>query len=295
MLRHRINQAVRHYLDQAGFVDVETPYLIKSTPEGARDFVVPSRMNEGQFYALPQSPQTFKQLLMMAGLDKYYRIVKCFRDEDLRADRQPRVYPNQIVKCPSWSAMIFSSLFEGMLRHLLLEVKGVTLPDFPRISYREAMQKYGSDKPDIRFDMIFRELNDIAQGAGFKVFDSAELVVGIKAEGLASYSRKQLDALIDFVKRPQVGAAGLVWCKYNEDGSFKSSVDKFFDQKHLKQWAVSFEAKPGDLLLIMAGPADKTRKSLSQLRLHVAEELGLRKSDEFAPLGSGLSATGVGR
>lgn len=283
LLRHRVNLEVRKYLDDAGFIDVETPFLIKSTPEGARDFVVPSRMNEGEFYALPQSPQTFKQLLMVGGIDKYFQIVKCFRDEDLRADRQPEFTQ---IDCE----MSFVDrddilhIFEGLTRHLLKEVAGVEVGEFPRMTYDEAMKKYGSDKPDIRFGMEFHELNSVAQNQGFKVFDDAELVVGFNAEGLAGYSRKQLDKLTAFVKRPQVGANGLIYCKYNEDGSFKSSVDKFFDQEQLARWAEQTGAQPGDLMLILAGKTDKTRKQLNDLRLHLAEELGLRKPEEFAPL-----------
>jgi len=283
LLRNRINLAVRQYLNDEGFIDVETPYLIKSTPEGARDFVVPSRMNEGQFYALPQSPQTFKQLLMIGGMDKYYQIVKCFRDEDLRADRQP-----EFTQIDCEMAFVeredVLQTFEGLVRDLLKEIKGVDVEEFPRITYEEAMRKYGNDKPDIRFGMTFTELNEVAQNKGFKIFDEAELVVGINAEGCAGYSRKQIDALTDFVKRPQVGAGGLVWCKYNEDGTLKSSVDKFFDEAALKSWAEKFGAQPGDLMLIISGPAAKSRKALSELRLHLAEELGLRNPDEYAPL-----------
>lgn len=283
LLRNRVNLAVRNYLTEAGFVDVETPYLIKSTPEGARDFVVPSRMNAGQFYALPQSPQTFKQLLMVGGMDKYYQIVKCFRDEDLRADRQP-----EFTQIDCEMAFVeredILNTFEGLTRHLIKEITGNDVGEIPRMSYDDAMKKYGSDKPDIRFGMEFVELNSVVKGQGFKVFDDAELVVGINAENLASYSRKQIDALIDFVKRPQVGATGLVWCKYNEDGSLKSSVDKFFDENQLKMWAEAFGAKPGDLMLLMAGNTDKTRKSLNELRLHLATELGLRDPKVFAPL-----------
>lgn len=280
ILRHQINRICRQYLDQAGFIDIETPYLIKSTPEGARDFVVPSRMNQGQFYALPQSPQTFKQLLMVSGFDKYYQFVKCFRDEDLRADRQPEFSQ---IDCE----MSFVSrddvldTFEGLAKHVFKVVKGLDVPEIPRMSWHEAMEKYGNDKPDIRFGMTFVELNDLAQGKGFNVFDSAELVVGICAEGCASYSRKELDALIEFVKKPQVGAKGLVWAKYNEDGSFKSSVDKFYSEEDLKSWAEKFKAKPGDLMLIVADEALKARSALSVLRLEMGERLGLRNPDEF--------------
>lgn len=283
LLRNRVNLEVRNYLSAKGFVDVETPFLIKSTPEGARDFVVPSRMNQGQFYALPQSPQTFKQLLMVGGIDKYFQIVKCFRDEDLRADRQPE-FTQIDCEMSFVEREDILQTFEGLTRHLLKEIAGTEITEFPRMSYDDAMKKYGSDKPDIRFGMEFVELNEIVANSGFKVFDDAELVVGINASGLASYSRKQIDALIDFVKRPQVGATGLVWCKYNEDGSLKSSVDKFFDEEKLKSWAGAFDAQPGDLMLIMAGRMDKTRKALNELRLHLGEELGLRKPGEFAPL-----------
>jgi aspartyl-tRNA synthetase len=282
-LRHKVNQATRAYLNNAGFIDVETPYLIKSTPEGARDFVVPSRMNEGQFYALPQSPQTFKQLLMIAGVDKYYQIVKCFRDEDLRADRQPEFTQ---IDCEMSFVQREDILktFEGLVKHLVKDIAGKELGDFPRMSYEEAMRRYGNDKPDIRFGMEFCQLNDVTQNQGFRVFDQSEIVIGINAEGLAGYSRKQLDALIDFVKRPQIGAAGLIWCKYNDDGSFKSSVDKFFGQDQLAAWAEKCGSKPGDLMLLMSGEIHQTRRAMSELRLHLGEELGLRKPDEFAPL-----------
>ena len=283
IFRSKVTMEVRNYLSKEGFIDVETPYLIKSTPEGARDFVVPSRMNEGQFYALPQSPQTFKQLLMVGGLDKYFQIVKCFRDEDLRADRQPEFTQIDCEMAFVEQEDILNT-FEGLVRHLLKEIKGVSVEDFPRMSYQEAMMTYGNDKPDIRFDMKFGELNDLAQGKGFGVFDSQELVVGIAVPGCADYSRKQLDQLIDFVKKPQVGAKGLVWAKYNEDGSFKSSVDKFFDQNELSLWADRLKAEPGDLMLIMAGDADKTRGQLSTLRMEMAEKLGLRDPKVFAPL-----------
>ena len=283
MLRHRVSTETRKYLDSQGFCEVETPYLIKSTPEGARDFVVPSRMNEGQFYALPQSPQTFKQLLMVAGMDKYYQIVKCFRDEDLRADRQP-----EFTQIDCEMAFVeqedILNMFEGLCRHLLKEVKGVELNEFPRMTYDDAMKMYGSDKPDIRFGMKFIEMNEVCKQNNFVLFDSAELVVGITVKGGDSFSRKQLDKLIDFVKTPQVGATGLVYCKCNEDGTFKSSVDKFFSQEDLNNWADTCKASSGDLILLMAGETDKTRKALSTLRLHLAEELGLRNPQEFAPL-----------
>ena len=283
MLRHRMSTETRKYLDSQDFVEVETPYLIKSTPEGARDFIVPSRMNEGQFYALPQSPQTFKQLLMVAGMDKYYQIVKCFRDEDLRADRQPEFTQIDCEMAFVEQEDILNT-FEGLTRHLLKELKGVELDEFPRMTYDDAMRLYGSDKPDIRFDMTFVELNDVTQQNNFIVFDSAELVVGICAKNCADYSRKQLDKLTDFVKRPQIGAKGLVYCKYNDDGTFKSSVDKFFSQEDLAKWAKKMDADPGDLMLIMFGESDKARKQLNELRLELAEQLGLRDPKKFAPL-----------
>ena len=283
ILRSRVASETRKYLDAQGFYEVETPYLIKSTPEGARDFVVPSRMNEGQFYALPQSPQTFKQLLMVAGMDKYYQIVRCFRDEDLRADRQP-----EFTQIDCEMAFVeqedILNMFEGLTRHLLKEVKNVEVSDFPRMTYDEAMKMYGSDKPDIRFGMKFIEMNDVCQQNDFVVFDSAELVVGINVKGGGSFTRKELDTITDFIKTPQIGAKGLVYCKCNEDGTFKSSVDKFFSQEDLNNWADKCKSSAGDLILIMAGETEQTRKSLSNLRLHLAEKLGLRNSDVFAPL-----------
>ena len=283
VFRSQVSLAIRNYLSENGFIDVETPYLIKSTPEGARDFVVPSRMNEGQFYALPQSPQTFKQLLMVGGMDKYFQIVKCFRDEDLRADRQPEFTQ---IDCEMTFVEQEDVLqqFEGLLAHLLKEIKGVTTGPFPRMTYAEAMSKYGNDKPDIRFGMAFTELNDLAKDKGFNVFDQQELIVGIAVPGAASYTRKQIDKLIDWVKRPQIGANGLVWVKCNEDGTFKSSVDKFYNTEDLAAWAESMGAKAGDLLLVMAGPSHKTRTQLSALRMELAEQMGLRKANEFAPL-----------
>ena len=283
VFRSKVTLAVRNYLSAHGFIDVETPYLIKSTPEGARDFVVPSRMNSGQFYALPQSPQTFKQLLMVGGLDKYFQIVKCFRDEDLRADRQPEFTQ---IDCEMTFVEQEDVLqqFEGLLRHLLLEIKGIETGPFPRITYAEAMEKYGNDKPDIRFGMTFATLNDLAQNKGFNVFDQQEFVVGIAVPGAAQYTRKQIDGLIDWVKRPQIGANGLVWVKYNDDGSFKSSVDKFYSADDLSQWATATGAVPGDLLLVMAGETHATRSQLSALRMEMAERLGLRQPNEFAPL-----------
>ena len=283
MLRHRMSTETRKYLDSQDFVEVETPYLIKSTPEGARDFIVPSRMNEGQFYALPQSPQTFKQLLMVGGMDKYYQIVKCFRDEDLRADRQPEFTQIDCEMAFVEQEDILNT-FEGLTRHLLKELKGLEINDFPRMTYDDAIRLYGSDKPDIRFEMTFVELNEVTQQNNFIIFDNAELVVGICAKDCADFTRKQLDKLIDFVKRPQIGAKGLVYCKYNPDGTFKSSVDKFFSQEDLAQWAMKMSAKPGDLMLIMAGEIGKVRKQLNELRLEVAEQLGLRDPKKFAPL-----------
>lgn len=283
MLRHQINKEVRNFLNNEDFIEVETPYLIKSTPEGARDFVVPSRMNPNEFYALPQSPQTFKQLLMVAGYDRYYQIVKCFRDEDLRADRQPEFTQIDCEMTFIEQEDILNT-FEGMMKHLFKSVKGVELTDFPRMTFDDAMRLYGNDKPDIRFGMPFVELNDVAQNQGFKVFDDAELVVGICAEGCAEYTRKQLDALTDFVKKPQVGASGLVYVKVNTDGTFKSSVDKFFDAEKLKTWADKMNAKPGDLLLVISGDVNKSRKALSELRLEMGKQLGLRDNNTFAPL-----------
>ena len=283
LLRSKLAIAVRNNLSQADFIEVETPYLIKSTPEGARDFVVPSRMHEGQFYALPQSPQTFKQLLMVSGYDKYFQIVKCFRDEDLRADRQPEFTQ---IDCEMTFVEQEDVLqqFEGLMKSLFQEIKGVDLPNFPRMSYADAMKHYGSDKPDLRFDMKFHELNHLAQGKGFKVFDEAELVVGICAKGCATYSRKQLDKLTAFVKTPQVGAKGLVYVKLNEDGSIKSSIDKFYSAEQLQEWADEMGAEKGDLLLIISGDKNHSRNAMSVLRLHMGEELGLRPKDQFAPL-----------
>lgn len=283
IFRHKVSLEVRKYLSEQGFIDVETPYLIKSTPEGARDFVVPSRMNAGQFYALPQSPQTFKQLLMVAGMDKYYQIVKCFRDEDLRADRQPEFTQIDCEMAFVEQEDILNT-FEGLTRHLLKTIKGVEVAQFPRMTYEEAMCTYGNDKPDIRFDMKFKEITNLAQGKNFSVFDQAELVVGFVAKGCSEYSRKQLDELTDFVKRPQIGAQGLIYIKYNTDGSLKSSVDKFFTEGDLKNIAERMQAQIGDLMLVLAGKTDKTRSQLSNLRMHLATQLGLRKPDEFAPL-----------
>ena len=283
LFRHKVAQEVRNYLSNLDFCEVETPYLIKSTPEGARDFVVPSRMNQGQFYALPQSPQTFKQLLMVGGMDKYFQIVKCFRDEDLRADRQP-----EFTQIDCEMAFVeqedILNVFEGLTRHLLKKIHGLEVAQFPRITYDYAMKTYGNDKPDIRFDMKFGELNAVAQHKDFPVFNSAELVVGIAAPGCASYTRKEIDALIDWVKRPQVGASGMVYVKCEADGTYKSSVDKFYDQEDLKQWAALTGAKAGDMIFVLSGPADKTRAQLSALRMELATRLGLRNPSEFAPL-----------
>jgi len=283
IFRHKVAIEVRKYLSDKDFIEVETPVLIKSTPEGARDFVVPSRMNEGQFYALPQSPQTFKQLLMVGGMDKYFQIVKCFRDEDLRADRQP-----EFTQIDCEMAFVeqedILNRFEGLTRHLLKEIKGVDVEDFPRMTYDEAMKKYGNDKPDIRFGMEFGELNEVAQHKEFGVFNNAELVVGIAVPSGNNYTRKQIDNLIKWVKRPQVGALGMVYARCNEDGSFKSSVDKFYDQEDLAKWAEATGAKPGDLICVLSGETDKVRTQLSALRMELAEQLGLRKADEFAPL-----------
>jgi len=283
IFRHEVTMKVRNYLSSQGFIEVETPYLIKSTPEGARDFVVPSRMNEGQFYALPQSPQTFKQLLMVGGMDKYFQIVKCFRDEDLRADRQPEFTQIDCEMAFVQQEDVLNT-FEGLTKHLLKEVKGVEIDTFPRMTYDEAMQRYGNDKPDIRFGMEFGELNKVAQHKDFNVFNTAELVVGIAVPNGNSYTRKDIDKLIDWVKRPQVGAKGMVYCRCNDDGSFKSSVDKFYNQDDLSKWAVATGAKAGDLILVLSGEAHKARTQLSALRMELAERLGLRNPDEFAPL-----------
>ena len=283
VLRHNMAMLVRNYLSSKDFLEIETPMLIKSTPEGARDFVVPSRMNPGEFYALPQSPQQYKQLLMVAGMDRYFQIVRCFRDEDLRADRQPE-FTQIDCEMSFVEQEDVLNMFEGLAKHLFKEVKGLEFGDFPRMTWNDAMRLYGSDKPDIRFGMQFVELNDVLKGHGFGLFDSAELVVGINAEGCAEYTRKQLDALTDFVKRPQVGAGGMVYIKYNADGSFKSSVDKFYTQDDLKAVADKFGAKPGDLMLVLCGPAMKTRVQLCALRLEVAGQLGLRNPDQYAPL-----------
>ena len=283
IFRHKVTMEVRKYLSEKSFIEIETPYLIKSTPEGARDFVVPSRMNQGQFYALPQSPQTFKQLLMVGGMDKYFQIVKCFRDEDLRADRQPEFTQIDCEMAFVEQEDILNT-FEGLTRHLLKEINGVEVDKFPRMLYDDAMRLYGNDKPDIRFGMQFGELNAVAQHKDFNVFNQAELVVGIAVPGGNEYTRKQIDNVIKWVKRPQVGALGMVYCRVNEDGTYKSSVDKFYDQEDLAKWAEVTGAKPGDLICVLSGETNKVRAQLSALRMHLAEELGLRKPDEFAPL-----------
>ncbi|TNE76806.1 MAG: aspartate--tRNA ligase [Bacteroidetes bacterium] len=284
ILRNKLTLETRKYLDTQGFIDVETPVLIKSTPEGARDFVVPSRMNQGEFYALPQSPQTFKQLLMVSGFDRYYQIVKCFRDEDLRADRQPEFTQIDCEMAFVEQEDILNT-FEGLIKHLFETVRGVSFTEaFPRMTYEEAMMRYGSDKPDIRFGMEFVDLNAVAKGKGFAIFDGAETVLGINAEGCSEYTRKQLDALTDWVKRPQIGAKGLVYVKYNTDGTLKSSVDKFYSQEDLQEWAKAANAKPGDLMLVLSGDLHTTRKQLNELRLHMGNELGLRDPNVFKPL-----------
>lgn len=283
IFRSKVAMEVRKYLSEQEFIEVETPYLIKSTPEGARDFVVPSRMNEGQFYALPQSPQTFKQLLMVGGLDKYFQIVKCFRDEDLRADRQPEFTQIDCEMAFVEQEDILNT-FEGLTKHLLKTIKNIDVANFPRMTYDEAMAKYGNDKPDIRFGMEFGELNAVAQHKEFNVFNTAELVVGIAVPGANTYTRKEIDKLIDWIRRPQIGALGMVYCRYNEDGSFKSSVDKFYDQEDLAKWAEATGAKPGDLICVLSGDRNKVRTQLSALRMELATRLGLRKNTEFAPL-----------
>ena len=283
LFRHKVAMEVRKYLSDLDFCEIETPYLIKSTPEGARDFVVPSRMNPGQFYALPQSPQTFKQLLMVGGMDKYFQIVKCFRDEDLRADRQP-----EFTQIDCEMAFVeqedILNVFEGLTRHLLKEIKGIEVDNFPRITYDYAMKTYGNDKPDIRFEMKFGELNDVAQHKDFSVFNAAELVVGIAVPNAGNYTRKEIDGLIEWIKRPQIGATGMVYVKCNDDGSYKSSVDKFYDQTDLAKWATITNAKAGDMIFVLSGAADKTRTQLSALRMELATRLGLRNPDVFAPL-----------
>ena len=283
MLRHRLSIETRTYLDRQQFIEVETPYLIKSTPEGARDFVVPSRMNPGQFYALPQSPQTFKQLLMVSGFDRYYQIVKCFRDEDLRADRQPEFTQIDCEMAFVEQEDILNT-FEGLVRHLFSAVLGVETGPFPRMTYDEAMRRYGNDKPDVRFGMEFVDFGTVARGMGFSIFDEAPAVLGIAVPGAAEYTRKQLDELTEWVKRPQIGAKGLVYCRVNADGTLKSSVDKFYDEAALRTWADHAGAAPGDLLLLLSGELDRTRKQLSELRLLLGSQLGLRDPKVFRPL-----------
>jgi aspartyl-tRNA synthetase len=284
VLRHKMAQSVRRYLDGLDFIEVETPVLIKSTPEGARDFVVPSRMNPGEFYALPQSPQTFKQLLMVSGFDRYFQIVKCFRDEDLRADRQPEFTQIDCEMSFVEQEDILNT-FEGLIRTLFKEIKGIDLPEVPRMQYADAMRLYGSDKPDTRFEMLFVELNDIVKGKDFAVFDNAELVVGINAKGCAHYTRKQLDELTDFVKRPQIGATGLIYLRHNEDGSLKSSVDKFYNEDELKKWSAALQTEPGDLVLVLAGAVkEKVQKQMNELRLEMGSRLGLRDKNKFSAL-----------
>ena len=283
IFRHKMAQKVRNYLSDEGFIEVETPVLIKSTPEGARDFVVPSRMNPGQFYALPQSPQTFKQLLMVGGMDRYFQIVKCFRDEDLRADRQPE-FTQIDCEMSFVEQEDVMNVFEGLAKNLLKDITGKEFGDFPRMTFADAMRKYGNDKPDIRFGMEFVELNELVKGKDFKIFDDAELVVGINVEGCADYTRKQIDALVDWVKRPQIGASGMVWVKYQADGTVTSSVNKFYSEEDLKAIADKFGAKAGDLMLILCGAENKVRPQLSALRMELGNQLGLRKGDEFAPL-----------
>ncbi len=289
-LRHRMAIETRNYLDKLNFLEVETPVLIKSTPEGARDFVVPSRMNPGEFYALPQSPQTFKQLLMVGGFDRYYQIVKCFRDEDLRADRQPEFTQIDCEMAFVEQEDILNT-FEGMVRHLFKSVKGIDIPTLSRMTYADAMKFYGNDKPDIRFEMKFVYLTpalsegegvDLVRGKGFPVFDNSESVIGICAKGAAEYTRKQLDELTEFVKRPQIGATGLIYARFNADGTIKSSVDKFYNEEELKKWAVAMNAQPGDLMMLLAGEKNKTRKALSELRLEMGTRLGLRDKNKFA-------------
>ena len=283
MLRHQLSMETRNYLSNNDFIEVETPYLIKSTPEGARDFVVPSRMNPGQFYALPQSPQTFKQLLMVSGYDKYFQIVKCFRDEDLRADRQPE-FTQIDCELSYVDQEDILNTFEGMTRHLFDKIKGVNLNEFPRMTYDDAMENYGSDKPDIRFDMTFNYLTDLAQNKGFKIFDESEAVIAIVAKGQAGYSRKQLDKLTDYVRREQIGAKGMVYVKYNEDGSTKSSVDKFYSSDDLSEWASRCGAEAGDLMLILSGEKEKTQKQMNELRLYMGDKLELRIPGDYKPL-----------
>tara|TARA_Y100001960_G_scaffold333616_1_gene439713 strand:- start:4388 stop:6160 length:1773 start_codon:yes stop_codon:yes gene_type:complete len=283
IFRHNVTMKVRNYLSNNGFIDVETPCLIKSTPEGARDFLVPSRMNSGQFYALPQSPQTFKQLLMVGGLDRYFQIVKCFRDEDLRSDRQPEFTQ---IDCEMSFVNRDDVLneFEGLISHLIYEIKGISLDDFPKITYQEALENYGSEKPDIRFDMKFGNISSKAKGLGFKVFDSEDIIVGFSVDKGSNFTRKEIDYWTNWIKQPQIGANGLVWVKYNDDETFKSSVDNFFDQKDFLKWASIINSKPGDLMLILSGNANETLKQLGELRLAIAEKKGLRDPNKFSPI-----------
>ena len=283
IFRHKVSSEIRNYLTALDFIDVETPYLIKSTPEGARDFVVPSRMNQGEFYALPQSPQTFKQLLMVGGIDKYFQIVKCFRDEDLRADRQPE-FTQIDCEMSFVNQEDVLKTFEGLVRHLLSSIKNINVDDFPRMTYDEAMSKYGCDKPDIRFGMELGDLNDVSKHKDFNIFNSSELVVGIAVPNGNAFTRKQIDSYTNWVRRPQIGAKGLVYVRCNDDGSFKSSVDKFYDQEDLGKWANITGAAKGDLIFILSGEVSQVRAQISALRLELAENLDLRKSDEFAPL-----------
>jgi aspartyl-tRNA synthetase len=283
IFRHKVAQLFRQYLSQEGFIEVETPVLIKSTPEGARDFVVPSRVNPGQFFALPQSPQTFKQLLMVGGLDKYFQIVKCFRDEDLRADRQPE-FTQVDCEMSFVEQEDILQVLKQATKYIVKETKGIDLGTFPRMTYEHAMNTYGNDKPDIRFGMEFCELNELVKGKDFAIFDNAELIVGIKVEGASEWTRKQIDEWTDYVKTPQVGATGLIWAKHNLDGTLTSSVNKFYSEEELKKWSEKFNTKAGDLMFILAGEAKKVRPQLSALRMSIAEKLGLRKADEFAPL-----------
>ncbi len=282
-LRHKVSKYTRQYLDNQNFIEVETPVLIKSTPEGARDFIVPSRLNEGEWYALPQSPQTFKQLLMVSGFDRYYQIVKCFRDEDLRADRQPE-FTQIDCEMSFVEQEDILNMFEGLVKYLFKEVKGIEIPDLPRMSYDEAMKLYGCDKPDIRFEMQFVYLDDTAKGKGFGIFDTAETIIAINAKGAANYTRKQLDELTEFVKKPQIGAKGLIYCRVAEDGSLKSSVDKFYDQNALQQWADACRAQPNDLILVLSGDLNSTRKQMNELRLELGKQLGLRQPDNYKAL-----------
>ncbi|HMT29428.1 MAG TPA: aspartate--tRNA ligase, partial [Bacteroidia bacterium] len=280
LLRHRMAQETRKYLDSQGFVEIETPVLIKSTPEGARDFVVPSRMNQGEFYALPQSPQTFKQLLMVSGFDKYFQIVKCFRDEDLRADRQPE-FTQIDCEMSFIEREDILKMFEGLARFLFKEVKGIDIPVMDRISYADAMKYYGNDKPDLRFEMRISDFSLLTKNKGFKVFDDSEIVVAINVKGGAEYTRKQLDELTEWVKRPQIGMSGLIYMRHNSDGTLKSSVDKFFNEDELKKWSAEINSQKGDLILVLAGKESKTRKAMSELRLEMGERMGLRNKDVY--------------